>query len=199
MEDNIDDWEEKRKGYLTVAVICFIVGTFPFMKVKSDSYAIKPAELKVIENLITANKPKFQETKGKHSRQWIEFKCVNNKSTFKIADFDYKCVNDDEILNEINVGDTISINILKNELEDFDTDASCEIHSLVKNKKEYLDINCRNDTENKEAKGIYTILFAITTMTAFVYSFTQKPKIFDDVDPRFPIWIVIIALFFILR
>jgi hypothetical protein len=199
MDDNLDDWEEKRKGYLTVAILCFIIGTYFFMKVKSESYVIKPSDLKVVKNLITSNKPKFKETTGKHGRKWIEFKCVNNKTTFEITSFDYRCANDNDLINEINIGDTISIKISKNDIENFDKETTCEIHSLVKNKKQYLDIKCRNKADNKDGEMGYIMLFAITIMTGAVYSFSQKPKIFDEVDPRVPIWIVIIILFFVLR
>ncbi len=79
MAEKIDNWAEKRKEYLLVAVLCFIVGLYSFIKVKSDGYTIKQSHLKVIANLIISDKPNFQETKGKHGRKWIEFKCVDNK------------------------------------------------------------------------------------------------------------------------
>ncbi|REH00767.1 hypothetical protein [Flavobacterium aquicola] len=199
MDDNLDDWDKKRKGYLAVAIICFIIGAYLFIRVHSDSYVIKSSNLKTIGNLIASDKPKFEEITGKHARKWIEFKCAENKSTFKIANFDYRCVNDDEVLNEINVGDTISIQILKDDIENFDTETTCEIHSLVKNKKEYLDIECRNKKENKDSENVYIILFSVTIMTGGVYCLIKKPKFFDEVDPCVPIWIIIIVLFFVLH
>ncbi|WP_281636046.1 hypothetical protein [Flavobacterium marginilacus] len=199
MDNNLDDWDKKRKGYLSVAIICFIIGAYLFIRVHSGSYVIKSSDLKTIENLIASNKPKFKEITGKHGRKWIEFKCIENKSTFKIADFDYRCVNDYEVINEINVGDTISIQILKDDIKKIDTETTCEIHSLVKNKKEYIDIECRNNKENKDSENVYIILFSVTIMTGGVYCFTKKPKFFDEVDPRVPIWIIIIVLFFVLH
>jgi hypothetical protein len=199
MDYDLRDWKKKRENYFVVSIICFVVGIYLFVKVKTESYIIKSSELKLIENLIISEKPKFEEIKGKGSRKWIEFKCVNNNTTFEIASYDYNCVNDDEIINEIDIGDTISIEILKNELENFDTDTSCEIHSLKKNKKEYLNIECRNLTENKYIEKLYKILFAIFTMTSIVFSFSKKPKIFDKVDPQVPIWIIILLLFYVLR
>jgi hypothetical protein len=199
MDDNLNDWKKKRKDYLVVGIFCFIVGTYFFMKVKSESYIIKPSDLIVYENLITTDKPKFKETKGKHKRKWIEFKCVNNKTTFEIASFDYSCVNDDEIINEINNGDTISVKILKNDMGNFDTETSCEIHSLAKKNKEYLDIECRNEEDTKAGEKWYLILYSITIMTSTVYSFTQKPKFSDKVDPQVLILIVILILFYVLR
>jgi hypothetical protein len=199
MSEEIENWENKRKGYLSVAIICFIIGAYLFLMVNSDSYMIKSSDLKSIENLIVTDKPKFEEITGKHGRKWLEFKCAKNKSTFEIADFDYRCVNDNEVINEINVGDTISIQILKDDIENFDVETTCEIHSLIKNKKEYLKIECRNKAENRDSEIVYLILFAVTLMTGIVYSFSKKPKIFDDVDPRVPIWIIIIILFFVLH
>jgi len=199
MSEKLNDWEEKRKNYLAVTIICFIIGTYFFLKAISGSYSIKSSDLKIYENLIIADKPVFRETKGKNGRKWIEFKCINNKTTFEIASFDYKCVNDDEILNEIKEGDTISIKIIKNEIEDFDNDTSCQIHSLEKNSKEYLNITCRNEKDNKDGKLGYLLLFAISIMAGIVYSFSHKPKFFDDVNPQVLIWIVGIILFFILR
>ncbi|MFM9987172.1 hypothetical protein [Flavobacterium sp.] len=199
MSEEIENWENKRKGYLSVAIICFIIGAYLFLMVNSDSYIIKSSDLKSIENLIVTDKPKFEEITGKHGRKWVEFKCAKNKSTFEIADFDYRCVNDDEVINEINVGDAISIQILKDDIENFDVETTCEIHSLIKNKKEYLKIECRNKAKNRDSEIVYLILFAVTLMTGIVYSFSKKPKIFDDVDPRVPIWMIIIILFFVLH
>jgi hypothetical protein len=195
MEENSDDWQKQRKGYLMVAVICFFIGLYLFLRVNSQSYDIENINLEKIENIIIAEKPIFKETKGKNGRKWLEFKCVNNKSNFEITSFDYSCSNDDEILNEVNIGDTISIKILKSEIEDFNTENNCEIHSLIKKEKEYLNIECRNKAENNDSENTYIILFAITFMTGLVFSFSEKPKFFDDVDPRVPIWIIIILLF----
>lgn len=199
MAEKVEDWEKKQKDYLAVAIICLIIGTYFFMKVINGSYIIKPSDLSVYDNLITSEVPKFKETKGKHGRRWIEFKCVDNRSTFEIANFDYKCINDNEILNEIKAGDTISIAILKDDVEDFDNDTSCEIHSLIKNDKEYLDLQCRNKADNKDGKMGFLILFAISIMTAIVYSFSGKPKLFNKVNPEIIIGIIVLILFIILR
>lgn len=199
MAEKVEDWEKKQKDYLAVAIICLIIGTYFFMKVINGSYIIKPSDLSVYDNLITSEVPKFKETKGKHGRRWIEFKCVDNRSTFEIASFDYKCINDNEILNEIKAGDTISIAILKGDVEDFDNDTSCEIHSLIKNDKEYLDLQCRNKADNKDGKMGFLILFAISIMTAIVYSFSGKPKLFNKVNPEIIIGIIVLILFIILR
>lgn len=184
MSKNPEDWQEKRKNYLAVAIICFLVGTYFFTRVLSGSYVIEPSDLEVYENLITAETPEFKTTKGKHSRRWIEFKCINNKSTFEIASFDYSCININEVINEIKTGDTISIAILKNDIEDFDAETSCEIHSLIKNDKEYLNIQCRNKLDNKDSEKGFLVLFAITIMTGIVFLFPQKPKLFDQFDPK---------------
>ncbi|SNR45413.1 hypothetical protein [Flavobacterium sp. ov086] len=199
MAEKVEDWEKKQKDYLAVAIICLIIGTYFFMKVINGSYIIKPSDLSVYDNLITSEVPKFKETKGKHGRRWIEFKCVDNRSTFEIANFDYKCINDNEILNEIKAGDTISIAILKGDVEGFDNDTSCEIHSLIKNDKEYLDLQCRNKADNKDGKMGFLILFAISIMTAIVYSFSGKPKLFNKVNPEIIIGIIVLILFIILR
>ncbi|TPG38474.1 hypothetical protein [Flavobacterium pectinovorum] len=199
MAENIVEWQEKRKIYLAVAIISFLIGTYYFIQVNSKNYIIKPSELQVYENLIISAGPKFKETKGKHSRRWIEFQCVNNRSTFEIASYDYRCIKDDDILNGIKVGDTISIAVLKNDITDFDTETSCEIHSLIKNNKEYLDMQCRNREDNNDGKMGFIILFAIFIMTGIVYSFSKKPIFFDHVDPRVPIFIVIIVLYFMLQ
>jgi len=199
MAEKVEDWEKKQKDYLAVAIICLIIGAYFFMKVINGSYIIKPSDLSVYDNLITSEVPKFKETKGKHGRRWIEFKCVDNRSTFEIANFDYKCINDNEILNEIKAGDTISIAILKGDVEGFDNDTSCEIHSLIKNDKEYLDLQCRNKADNKDGKMGFLILFAISIMTAIVYSFSGKPKLFNKVNPEIIIGIIVLILFIILR
>jgi hypothetical protein len=199
MEEELDKWQKKRKDYIAVAIICFIIGMCFLTKVKSESYIIKTSELKVIENLIISEKPKFKETKGKRGRQWIEFKCVNNKSTFEIANFDYLCVNDSEALNEIKKSDTILIKILNEDLENFDNETTCEIHSLIKNGKEYLDMECRNEADNNDRKKRIIILFSLSVMCGIIYSFSEKPKFFNGIAPEIIIGIITIIIFILLR
>lgn len=198
MINSISDWEEKQKGYLVVSVLCLIFGAYFFTKVISGSYNIEESDLEVYENLIISNAPKFKERKGKSSRKWIEFNCINNQSTFEITGDDYSCVNDEEVINEIKTGDTISVAILKDVVDDFNTQNSCEIHSLVKNDKEYLDLRCRNEEDTGGGKRIFAILFSISILTAIVYSLPKKPKLFDKVDPILVVGIGSIILAFIL-
>ena len=81
MEEELDEWQKKRKDYIAVAVICFMIGMYFLLKVKNESYIIKLSDLNSIENLVVAKNPIFMETKGKRGRRWIQFKCINNKST----------------------------------------------------------------------------------------------------------------------
>lgn len=199
MIESISDWERKQQTYLIVSVTCFIIGTYFFIKVISGSYIIKQSELQVYENLITSTAPQFKERKGKQSKKWIEINCINNQSTFEISSYDYRCVNDDEVLNEIKAGDTISIAILKDEIDDFDTETSCEIHSLIKNNKEYLSLECRNEEDNDDGKFGFLLLFSISIITAIVHSLSKKPKLFDKVNPEIIIGIAVIILLFVLH
>ena len=198
MINSISDWEEKQKGYLVVSVLCLIFGTYFFIKVISGSYNIEQSDLEVYENLIISNAPKFKERKGKRSKKWIEFNCINNQSNFEITGDDYSCVNKEELLNEIKTGDTISVAILKYDLDDFNTQNSCEIHSLVKNDKDYLDLRCRNEEDTGGGKRTFLILFSISILTAIVYALPKKPKLFDIVDPILLVGIGSIVLAFIL-
>ena len=125
MEDDSNDWQKQREGYKKVAMICFIIGLYLFIRVHSESYNIEDSHLQEIENIIIEEKPIFKEITGKNGRRWFEFKCQNNKSTFEITGFDYRCTYDNEIIKEVNVGDTISIKMLKNEIEDFNTENIC--------------------------------------------------------------------------
>jgi hypothetical protein len=198
MNETISSWVEKQRNYLAVSIVCFLIGTYFFMNVINGSYIIKQSELQVYENLIISTSPKFKEKKGKNRKKWIEFSCINNQSTFQIASYDYSCVNDNEVINEIKAGDTISLAILKNEIGNFDKESSCEIHSLIKDDKEYLNLDCRNKIDNDGGKRGFLLLFTISTLTAIVYSLSKKPKIFDEVNPEFLISIIVIILFFIL-
>ena len=198
IKDNQEDWDNKRNGYLFVAVICLFFAIYYLLQLKNGSYEITPSELETIENLIIIRKPEFKEIKGKHGRKWIEFKCDNN-TTFEISSYDYSCVKDDDILNEIDINDTISIKILKTDSGLINSETTCEIHSLVDKDKEYLDIDCRNDRDQKAGELGYLLCSAITVMTGSVFLFKKKPKLFDEVDPRVLIVIIIIILFFILR
>ncbi|MNQ00107.1 hypothetical protein D3C85_127440 [compost metagenome] len=199
MINSISDWEEKQKGYLVVSVLCLIFGAYFFIKVISGSYNIEQSDLEVYENLIISNAPKFKERKGKRSKKWIEFNCINNQSTFEITGDDYSCVNKEELLNEIKTGDTISVAILKYDLDDFNTQNSCGIHSLIKNDKDYLDLRCRNEEDTGGGKRVFLILFSITILTAIVYALPKKPKLFDKVDPILIVGIGSILLAFILN
>lgn len=198
MEEKQDNWQQDRKTYLLIALACFALGVYFLIRVSSDSYIMKPSDFKTIENLVTATKPVFRETKGKNSRQWIEFKCMGNKSTFEITYFDYRCVIDGEVLKEINAGDTISIKILKEDIEDFDAETKCEIHSLVKNKKDYLDIDCRNQHDTNDTKLGYLVLFTISATTGILYAIRKKPKVFDTVDLPFVIGLLMLVLVVVL-
>ena len=102
-------------------------------------------------------------------------------------------------MNEIKAGETIFIAILKEDIKDFDVETSCKIHSLIKNDKEYLDIQCRNKADNKDGKMGFVLLFAISIMTAIVYSFSQKPNFFNEVSPEIIIGIIAVILFIILQ
>lgn len=199
MQEELDKWQKKRKDYLAVAIISFFLGIYFLTKVKNESYIIKTSELNAIENLIISEKPIFKETKGKRGRKWIEFKCVDNKSTFEIANFDYSCVNDNEVLNEIKNSDTISIKILNEDLENFDNETTCEIHSLIKNGKEYIDLKCRNEADNNDGKKGIVILFSLSFICGIVYSFIEKPTFFDKIAPEIIIGIITIIIFIFLR
>ncbi|MBE8725772.1 hypothetical protein [Flavobacterium hungaricum] len=192
-------WQERRKSYLAVSIICFIAGICFFYNVTAESYIIKTAELNTIDKLVISEKPVFKKTNGKHSRRWIEFKCAQNYSTFEITSFDYSCALRSEIYDEINPGDTISIQVLHKEMENFDTENVCKIHSLVKNDKEYLDMECRNNADNYDGKRGCIILLAISLMTFIVYALEKKPILFDQMDPAFIIGMITLILFFALR
>lgn len=188
-------WQQRRKDYLAVSIICLIAGACFFFNVINESYVIKPADLTTIEKLVISKNPIFKEKKGKHGRKWIEFKCAENYSTFEIARFDYKCALRSEIAAEIKTGDTISIQVLNKEMDNFDTENVCEIHSLIKNDKEYLNIECRNKTDNGGGKRSCIMLFAISLLCCIVYAFENKPPLFDRIDANFIIGIVIAILF----
>ena len=199
MDENQEQWDLKRKKYLFVAVICFLIGSYCFINLIIGNYELLPSELETIENLIVEKKPEFKETGGKNKRRYIEFKCIDNKTTFKIATFDYYCAKKEEILSEIKIKDTISIKILKTDLKRIDSETTCEIHSLVDEDKEYLDINCRNRKDQKDGELRYLLCSALAVMTASVFLFKKKPNIFHHIDPRIPIVIIIIILFFVLQ
>lgn len=190
-------WQERRKDYLIAAIICLIIGIYYFIKVTNESYIINPAELNTIEKLVISEKPTFKKTGGKHKRKWIEFKCVQNYSTFKIISYDYSCALRSEIVDEIKPGDTISIQVLNKEMDNFDTENVCEIHSLIKYDKEYIDTECRNKTDNDSGKRSCIMLLAISLICCIVYAFKNKPPLFDHIDENFMIGIII-AIFFII-
>lgn len=194
MVTNQDEWQVKKGSYFLVALICFFIGLYVSLKVGNDGYLIKPEDLTTIDILVVSQKPEFKETKGKRARKWIEFKCQNNKTTFEIASFDYSCANDNEIVNEVDNGDTISIKILETDSELLDSETSCEIHSLINKNKEYLNIACRNKAENRSNKILCIVFFAIAFLTFMVFLFPNKP----DVDPAIPILIVAFLLYYVL-
>ena len=69
MEEKSNDWQQQREGYKKVAIVCFFIGLYLFIRVHSESYNIESSHLQEIENLIIEEKPIFKETKGKRGRK----------------------------------------------------------------------------------------------------------------------------------
>ena len=198
MKKQPENWQEERKGALFIALICLVVGAFLFIRVQIGSNLIEPKDLKSYDNLVIETKPEFHETTGKHSRSWLQFNCVNNRTLFKIESFDYRCADKEEILSEINVNDLVSIKICNDDIDDFNVDTDCSIHSLIKNNKEYLDIDCRNTESNDDSAFGYITLFAVALLNGAFYSPVVKPKFYNDVDPKFIVWVLVIIVFIVL-
>ncbi len=204
MSETKIDWSEKRLGYVIVTITLFLIGVYLYFNVQRSESDIKPTELEQIDSLIISVKPSFQETKGKGSSQWIEFECEGYEKRFKIGYFDYDCVNDNEIINDLNVGDLISVKLLKEDIlnvrtETFNSKANT-IHSLIFNNKEYLNLDCRNKAAKDDNKFGYLLCFIMTPL-AFVFSlFKSKPKVLGlTIDPTLTLCIIGVLVIIILK
>jgi hypothetical protein len=204
MSDKEIDWSKKRLGFVLATIVLFLLGTYFYFNVQRSDSNINPEDLVQIDSLIISEKPTFQETRGKNARQWIEFKCIGYPKRFEIGSFDYACVNDNEILSELKVGDIISVKLLNSDIQDIRTETfsskSNDIHSLVHKNKEFLSIDCRNKAAKNDNKFAYYMCFIMVPFTLVVSLFKNKPKIFGtSIDPTLVICLIAILVMLILR
>lgn len=200
MIENENDWSKKRYGFLFVTALLFLYGTYVWFSV-SD---IGPADLQIIDSLVINEKPALKESRGKSSRKWIEFKSEGFWKYFEIGHFDYECANNEKILNELQVGDTISVKLLKSELNEINEETfsskSNTIHSLVFKNFEYLDLACRNEKARDDNKFACYLCFIIAPLTLFMGLFKSEPKLFGVYfEPALAIGIIGILVLLILK
>jgi hypothetical protein len=203
MSDEEIDWSKKRLGYFLAAISFFLLGTYLYFNVQHSNTDINPSDLTQIDSLTISVKPTFQKTRGKNASQWIEFNCVGYSKRFEISGFDYACVNNNEILSELKIGDVISVKLLNTDIEDIRTKTftskSNDIHSLVYKNKEYLSLDCRNTAEKKDYKFVYYLSFIMGPFTLAVALFKNNPKIFGtSIDPSLALCVIAILVMVIL-
>jgi hypothetical protein len=204
MSDKEIDWSKKRLGFFLATVAIFLLGIYFYFNVQRSDSDINPADLTQIDSLIISEKPTFKETRGKNASHWIEFKCVGYPKRFEIGRLDYACVNDNEILSELKIGDIISVKLVNTDIQNIRTETftskSNDIHSLVCKNKEYVSIDCRNKGAKNDNKFVYYMCFIMVPFTLVFSLFKNKPKIFGaSFDPTLVICVIAILVMLILR
>ncbi len=197
-------WPKKRASYFVAAALLFFLGIYFYLNVQGSGSDIKTDDLQFIDSLVINEGPAFKESKGRHSRRWIEFKCIGYAKRFEIGYFDSECVSEDELLQDLHVGDTISVAVLKTDFEsryeETFNSKSNDIHSLVFQGYEYIDIDCRNETEREDERFGYYMCFI---MTAFILLMTflinRFPMLINYFDTSLVLGIIGILVMLILR
>jgi len=177
-----DNWLKVKSGFIFATIILMIAGICLFIYYYNANLDIEDNNLVIIEDLVISVKPEQKEVTGQNHREWIDFNCKNYQKRFSINNFDYKCANKREIFSDINVGDTITIKMIKSEFLDiYDetfTSKTNKIHSLIFKDKEYIDLECRN-YEDKVDKLIAAYICSMLSILTLIVSFLkEKPKIF---------------------
>ncbi len=130
-------------------------------------------DLKLIKNVVLYEKPSYQETSGKYSVKEMKFSIKGYFNQFEIRKSNYRTAMRVEIMKDLNQGDTIDLRILLNSVVDLNSSDSLlestniEVFSVVKNGKEYYDLELRN-RKTKESKTFTVIMFlSISLMSVF--------------------------------
>ena len=203
MKDINITWQQKRYLCFFTSLFIAVIGFFLYFNVQNSDSNINPSDLTTIDSLVISEKPIYQEIKGKTPSKWIQFKCKGYSKRFDIESFDYKCVNDNEILNELNVGDTVKIKILTKDLADINQETflqkSNPVHELVCKDKIYLDLSCRNKSAKDNNKLVYLVCFIIAPIILTFALFKRQPKIFGKtLNIEIFISVIILLLIYII-
>lgn len=172
-------WEKKRFYYIFTSIIIAFIGFYLFHYGQGDEIGINNSDLSTIANIVISKKPILTKTPSRNSIEWIELYFEGYEKKFEIGKWNLSCSNQNEILNNLKVGDTVSIKVLTKEIDNLDNESllfkSNEIYSLFHNGTDLLDLNCSNEAAKKDNNWMYIIFFILAPIILIMGLMKKEP------------------------
>jgi hypothetical protein len=174
-----------------------------------DNDQLTENDLVTIDNLILSKNAEKDPGGGKYSRPSLQFRFTATERGFLFSGEEYSCVNDNDILKNFKMGDTVSIKLKKSDKDKF-SNANwfikfTKIYGLSKDGKEYLSLACRNKVSNRwsHAATMASITSAVLSLIFAVFILRPKTKYQAlrglSIDPIFIVLVAWLAVFLMLR
>ncbi|HEV7332230.1 MAG TPA: hypothetical protein VGN63_14430 [Flavisolibacter sp.] len=154
------DWKEERPVYLWLAILGAALAII-FYFIPKDTRDIAETKLATVSNLVLSQPPEIRITKGKEG---VLLHVQGYDKPFQVAGFDFSETAKRNIIQDIRVGDTITVKVDSSEFSSLGQetffDSYTEIHSLTKERQEYLSIQkanlkAKNDLELGVPVGLF--------------------------------------------
>lgn len=177
MSETKTTWKEERIYLLIAAVLCAGIGLYVYFFLPREKTDLAAADLVSMNDLVLEAPPEFDKIK---SKEYIRLRFKGYERDFIINDYDVNPVSKDRIASEIQVGDTLSAGMTKEQFGSIDDEGlfsgSIEINSLQEKGTEFLDLDMRNI---KSYKGNWDALPALLygcIMCLFHAGLSKRPK-----------------------
>ena len=202
---NTASWSEKKQGYILLGILSFIFSTYCVLFRTTN---ITNDNLVKINNLVVRQKPVIQKYIGRNStKEWISIYFNDINKEFQIVEEEYSCCRKNEILNIIQVGDTLSIKMLKNEIDNINNsqlvDNFNRVYGIEKDDTDLCNLTCSNKKATKNNTFIYSVGYFVAFLLIFTHFLKKQPIVFGiNVDIGFLIAIIsitFIMVYFILQ
>jgi hypothetical protein len=188
-------WQDERRVYFLLALLGAVLAIV-FHLIRKNLRNITENELATVNNLVLTQAPEVRITNG---REKILLHVKGHDKLFQIADFDFSEAAKRTILQNIKVGDTVVVKLDSSEFATIGRqtifDNYTEIHSLIKNKREYLSIQQANRKAESDLElGFPVGLFLFVAGLVF-WRLPARPKF----SPTLIIGIGVLLIVTILR
>lgn len=192
--DNEISDEEGRAAILKLfAVIAGVCALFFFYQGHTTEFELSQNRLVSVKSQISRPPKYHEETSGRSTIRWIEFKISALKDSLIFDEKHFEAINIDGLLNEISPGDSVTIKALTDHrsylIKDATTLYDTEILGFAKGEKEYFEY--KKFTANEEYQ-YYTFFFisAWLFLAAGVLGLYNNPVIFEKEIPATYILII---------
>jgi hypothetical protein len=188
-------WQDERRVYFLLALLGAVLAIV-FHLIRKNLRNITENELATVNNLVLTQAPEVRITNG---REKILLHVKGHDKLFQIADFDFSEAAKRTILQNIKVCDTVVVKLDSSEFATIGRqtifDNYTEIHSLIKNKREYLSIQQANRKAESDLElGFPVGLFLFVAGLVF-WRLPARPKF----SPTLIIGIGVLLIVTILR